>query len=624
MTLFSDSVSRKRTTSVLIAVFLAWCRRHTFQPHRLALLTKAFLYPNSLSENPMTQALVASPFSFGHRMMAHLFATASHWTHASSESLMFATMVLTWVAQALLMFRLAQDVTQSEDGAFLATLFFGVDMPFLMSDAPYALDYLERSLGMIPFLWAIHGLVRGRRWQALIGLLGATFFHVNPAFYLWPVLLLEEGLDAWTRPEARRGALQRVALLMGIAGALFVLVGHRTPSLPDPEFMGLSVFLHSPVVGGIGNTPPDYLFMAQGALLVLFFGWKMQQLPAAPLLLRAIWVGILMMLLGTYVSLHYVVGSKVWGFLARLNLWVARYWFDFAGQLLAAAWIARLLKSDRLWMAILWGLLLSSYHDFVSRFLVIALVICLSLRRSNWGIALTLATGLLSVLYHAAPEAALQLGRHVGLRGGIFTLPVFELWVGVALLVTALWGLFGQTWAGEQRHTAWSLSLVAGLALMVGVSRLRFDSKQSNLVYPDETRMALWIRQQTPPQTVILASPLYASGRGFYMPFMITAERSVYAQDGMVEGPFLAGNDARVMGDRMRDLGMVFSRIRKRSDYNVELRRADESMSESAIRALAKRKGLTYFLTNTARPWSEPPIHTEGSVALYHLTSSPS
>ncbi|MBI3548971.1 MAG: hypothetical protein HY078_08030 [Elusimicrobia bacterium] len=596
------------------AVALAWLRMPVSTNQYVGLLAHSYLEPTSLSQDLIVRAAQEVPYTFAPRALAAALAGLASLGLAVDTAIPAIHLVL-WVLQAALMYRLARAATESDAAAALATLFFGLDMPLTFADAPYALQFLERSLGMVPLLWGLKNLVEGRRWQALAGVGASTYLHANPAIYLWPVIALEDLLEARRRPETRVGFALRGLLAATIAAPLLYGVARSPLPHVDPEFARLNLLVHAPWIGGRALSAADYVFAVEGALLVAVAAARSRRIPASGLLLRMIAACGSMLIAGTLAYDHYAPGT-VWAVIVRMQLWLGLYVFEVAGQILLAAWLAlEAEEGSPAWPAMLFILSLSIYHDFVFRLTGIALAACMFLRRRAAGYAVLAAAAALAAAHCAAPAAVEGVIRSMGFKGGLFRLPAFH-----PAFAAALVGCGAAGWAasrGASRPSRAALTSAAA-ALFLAINGWRSLHARTP-ADEDAARMAAWIRQHAPPSAVVLASPLGLVGSNQL--FMDASRRSLFAYSNYGEGLIMYGSSGEPMGARLRAIGVDMGRVLKSADYDAELERADRGLTVESAAALAKN-GVDYLLIRGDRPWPEAPVHREGGLALYGLPSA--
>jgi len=617
-----------RFLAIGLAVFLAWLRIPLDLNHHVLFLTKALLHPASLSHDLLVQASLQAPYTFAPKALAYALAWLAAWG-VRPEWAVCGLQALLWAAQAAFMFRLALVLSGSTEAAFLAVLLFGADMPLFLADAPYSIQWLERSLGMVPLLWGVGALAEGRRWAAWSGVGLATYLHANPAIYLWPWLFVEEIWSAWQDPRLRRGAALRMAAAAGLALPLVTLVG-GTPFPPDdPEFVRMTIALHAPWIGGVGFSAADRVFALEGLVLFSMAAWRARELRALPLLVRAAAVCVALLVSGSVAYWAYAPGAPLLGVLVKLQPWIGLYLVELAGQLLLAAWLASEIQaSPRPWPAFLLTLALSAQHDLALRLVGIGLGTCLladSLQEQGaaarvWArraaAGLTLLAALAPFAFHAAPELFWAGVRAVGRQGGLFSRPLFHPATGVALAACAVLGAW-LPWRGGRSHAP-TLALAALIVLGAAASRWRPAQNPGD---QDLFRMGDWIREHAQPDAVLMASPLKLFGTKCF-DFMARSERSVFACMHYLHGGMMYGEAGQPMAERLRALGLDLSRIRNEEGLEAELSRADRELDPGRVKRLVAAHGAGYLLSPTERVWPWERVHQEGGLALYRLRAA--
>ncbi|MBI5244374.1 MAG: hypothetical protein HY922_11960 [Elusimicrobia bacterium] len=591
--------------AVASAVALAAVRSELSGPSLTLLIAKAHLHPESLGADPLVQAALGSPYGLGPRIVAALLAWLSAHLGASPETLASLLQLALWVCQAALMFRLAGAATGDDEAAFFATLFFGLWMPLGPTDAPYAMPRLDRSLGLVPLLWGLWNLILGRRWRALAGIASATYLHANPALHLWPLMLAEDILNAWRDPRERRGAVLRLAAAAAAALPLVMSAGGEPFAEASHEAVRISLLQFAPWIGGFGISAADFVFFIEGLVLLALAGWQVRRLPGLPILLRGAALCVLMASLGTLAYRFYSPGARFWGLIVKLQPWVSLYWLELSWQLILAAWTVSLLrKGDKLWPIFLLLLAISFRHDFILRAALIGLFIVQLAQMRRTAAGLVAAAAALPFLYWLAPRLFHQAAAWIGLRGGLFLLPAFKLSMGAALLACLGLGALLAKVSGKK-----AVLLACAAVILLGVEARNRPQKMD----PDLARMADWVRENTARGALLLFSPAPHCA-----PFVLRAERPVFACREYVGITLLYFHAAKPMIERLDAAGLSFEHIRTPREF-MEMGRLEPDTRAETVMKLAESGGVDYLLVEGERAWAGAALRREGAYSLYRL-----
>ena len=605
--------------AVLAALAVAALRVFPYQGDETILLVKSLLHPTSLAENPLVRAIMIAPYTWAPKAVAYL----SYWLCASlslSPNISLnGLMLILWGAQAAIMFLVAREAAGNEEAGFLAALFIGAGMPFVLADAAgYSIQgVFRRDLFTPVFLWGLLALLRGRRWQALVAFVIATYLHAVPGIYAWPLLFWEDAIEAWRRPESRRVFWLRLAALAAAAlPLLLATLGHgKTPA--DPEFVRMNLVLSSWYIGGANAVPADWVFLLEGTTLVVFVLWQGRRLKAAPFLWRMLGVCAALLAFGVLsyqASLARWPGAGLWRIGVMMQPWQSLCLVELVGELALAAWLAeRMREKVEAVPAILVMMASSASHDFVLRLACLGACACLAAGRLRAAVGLILGACALPFLYLADTELFRRAALACGLRGGLFSLPAFHYATSLALAAALGLGF----WLSRRPGTysgrfcaAWAVVVFLATA---GIRRVTTPGPLHKL-----EGMAEWIQQYTPPQAVIAASPLEVLGASCE-PFMSMAERSVFACERYAYGATIFGPASAALIENLKVSGMDFANVRKEGDYAVEVRRFDAAMTPERAARLFSERRVTHILLRSERPWPGQPEHREGGLALYRL-----
>lgn len=627
---------------VLTALALTFLRQDAGYSDYVQLLAKALLGAGSLSGDAIVQTTMESPYYLGPKLLAYGVAWASRTFSWTPQSQIYAVNLLLWTALACLMHRLALTVTASRAAAVLAVLFYGAGLPLADADAPYSMDKLERSLGMVPMLWALRSLVLGQRWRALAGLGAATYMHAVPAIYAWPLLLVEDFLEARRSPAARPGFLARLGAIALIALPILSRVGSHFSSPGDADYLRLGIPVN--FVAGIGEPLYNRLTSLEGMVLALLALWRGRALAAAPLFGRALALSVLMCLAGTAAYQVYSPQSPmIVKFLVVTDLWLSRYLFDLTGLLFLSAWLADAMRrAEPLWPPFLLTLLtLTTNCNIALKLLAIGLGACLIRGKKRFGTTLTLLASAAPFAYKAGqgffPAFDCFLREE---PSGLFALVFLNPATSRPFLVSAAMGaalaaaLLAGFWL-SRRSTAGrlssrlSLGLAVAIILLGGVSQAfrtrRSAPRTTGKAALDQAGMADWVRLNTPAEAVIIPSPLDVlldSGNKACAVFMERGERSFFACEHYVTHAVQYGGSSALMASRLRALGLDVEGLSRGLNFRREARRADEAMTPGKVEKLLSGRGTpAYLLTRAGRRWPGEPVHISGSLALYELES---
>lgn len=611
---------------MLAALTLTAMRRDPYMSHPVPLIVASLLHPASLSQNPLVRAMMSSAYELAPKALAYLVTWASSAFSVSPGIPILSLKLLLWAGQAVLMFRLGREVAGNEEAGFLAALFTGAEMPFVLADAPSNIQDLRRVLCMPAFLWGVLALLRGRRWQALAAFSISTYLHATPGIYAWPWMFLEDAIAAWRRPACRRGFWLRLAAAAAAALPLLVAVGGKNLIPSDADFVRMGIALHGILIAGLREVWADRVFLLEGAALVVLALWQGRRLAAAPILWRSLGVCLFFLAFGSASYHAYMArwpATWLWLMGARMQPWVSLYFFELTGQLALAAWLVERMREDAEAVpAILLMMALSVYHDFVLRLFCLGACVCLATGRRRAAVGLILSACALPFLYGAVPELFRRAAVSCGLRGGLFSLPAFNPATGLALAVALGLGF----WLSRRSFSGRLHAACAAVVFLVvggGLARANLQTTAQEVEY---RRMAAWIRENTPPQAVILVSPLdlldLTSGSYGGMDFMAAAERSVFACTYYGLTSIRNGTASAPMAENLKTLGMMFRDVREWADYESQMRRIDAALTPEQAARLASGHQITHILLRAGRPWPGPELHRAGSLALYRLAGS--
>ncbi|MBI3550308.1 MAG: hypothetical protein HY078_14810 [Elusimicrobia bacterium] len=585
------------------AVALA-ARRVPLDYASYALLhAKAALNPESMGADLLVRAAGAVPYALGSRVAAWGMVSLHSLTGASPETAAGAFQLLLWTLQGLLMFRLVRAVSGSANAAFLGTLCFGLDMPLLFADTPYCMPEFDRSLGLVPLLWAVCRLVEGEPWPALLGLSAATYVHANPAIQLWPLFFLEDVWRFAKNPEHRAGVVLRLAVGLVIALPLCMAAGEEPFLDAARDYARTTLIVSAAALAGLGNSA-QVIFTAVAGSATIALLLRFRPLPSTGLWLRGIAAACVMMAMGRVAYLAYD-GSPLWGFILKLQPWVSMHVVEWAGDILLAAWLGSLLEAeDPFWLG---ALCLFAYPrgPFV-RFA--ALAVCWSLLTGRRRVAAAVFTAaVVAPILHwtcaSTLQAALGLLRLELLFGYITAEPPY-LSAGIVACLTAAYACLRMP---KDRYRP--ACLVAAAAAVLCASWLQ-DVPSTDHPF---RRMESWAKANTPPGSKFVFSPL---GLGDCMGFIIAAERPASACLEYLDGILLFGRHAAPMGERMRDLGFDFAAVKEPEDVRAAVDRLNASLDLRAASRLGYRPD--YLLTSRAET-AAAPVHREGPYLLYRV-----
>lgn len=604
--------------AVSAALAVAVVRVFPYRGDETILLVKSLLHPTSLTGNPLVRAFMSVPYTWASKAVAYL----SYWLCASlslsPSMLLNGLMLILWVAQAIVMFRLAREASGNDEAGFLAVLFVGAEMPFVLADsAGYNIQgVFRRDLFTPVFLWGFLALLRGRRWQALTAFVIATYVHAVPGIYAWPLLFCEDAIAAWHRPESRRGFWLRLAALAA-AGLPLLLstLGHgKTP--PDPEFARINLVLSSWYIGGANAVAADWVFLLEGIALIVLALAQNRRLAAASPLWRILGISAALMAFGALsyrASLARWPGAGLWKIGVMMQTWQSLGLVELVGELALAAWLVERMRGEvEVVPAILVMMASSASHDFVLRLACLGACACLVAGRLRAAVGLVLGACVLPFLYRADPELFRKAALSCGLRGGLFSLPAFQLTTGLALAAALAFGF----WL-RRRPSGFPGRICAACAAVVFLVAAGVHREKT----PPQLRgMAVWIQQHTPADAVIAVSPLDLIE--LELPcevFMAVAERSVFACGRYAYGATIFGPASAALIENLKVSGMDFANIRKEGDYAAEVRRFDAALTPERAAELFSVRRVTHILLRAQRPWPGRPEHSEGGVSLYKL-----
>jgi hypothetical protein len=530
-----------------------------------------------------------------------------------------------WTVQAGLMFSLAETVTKSRPAAALATLFYGWEMPLVLGDGPYNAAFFERSLCMAPYLWGLKALFQGRRWEAVLGNSLSTYLHATPAIYIWPLIAWEDWAQAWRDPRLRKAALVRWACAAAILGPLFFAISSDKMTAMDPEFLRMGVRFQGSVVAGVDHIFPDKLFMAGGFLLIGLAAWRLRELPAMPVLLRLIGTCLAFMALGRIAYAQFLSGGPLfWLTVVRMQPWVSLCVLELLGGILLAGWIAAELERDaRFAPAFLFMLALPPFmgHDFLLRAAAVLAAAFLLARKGKAVGALALAAAAVSLAHWAWPDLFPGLAARIGLRGGMFRLPIFRAQMGLGLLACLLMGLAADRFRKKGRYPALAPSC-AGLVLLLAAagsfSMARTDGmrREDSSDKGDLDRMRVWIRENTAPEASVVWSPI-TFGQSTEI-FMQVAERSPFVGLGNMLTMRFSSLSAP-LAERLAALRFEPANAPDPESLMREVENTDRRFSPELAGRLRERYGVSHVLLEAGRPWPGKPLHQEGKFVLYSI-----
>ena len=127
--------------------------------------------------------------------------------------------------------------------------------------------------------------------------------------------------------------------------------------------------------------------------------------------------------------------------------------------------------------------------------------------------------------------------------------------------------------------------------------------------------MNLTNRDHTRPDAVILMSPLDA---GETM-FVSRSERPLFASAEYVYGPMRYGRASGMLGARLLELGLDFSRVPRKGDIDPEILRVHRGLNPRMAARFRHPYDVRYVLLRTDRAWSGTPVGREGDFVLYEV-----
>lgn len=575
------------------------------------LLAKSLLHP-ALNLDPWVRAGWEGPYTIGPRLVAYPLFWMSHGTGWPVERIASWLQLMLWVAQAAIYFRMAQAATGRRDAAFLATLFFGLNLPFTFGDGAYTMPEFDRSLGLVPLLAGIAALLEGRLWFAWVGVVVATYFHPNPAIYLWPLLALVELKKSLEDPSSRPGVLLRVATA-SVAALPMIVAATGKPSVSwFQDYMHIDILDSAYWIGGFGTHVTHYVFLVQGVALAVMAAQKARAMPRWTLLALGASVSAVVSGLGTIAYVYHPGDSGPWGILIRYEPWVGQYLLELAAQLWMAFWVSERIRSaDLFWPVFLLALAFAETEDVVIHMVAIGLAAAWYRRSAPAAIAVVLFAGGLPLLFRFFPHVFHSLGHHAGLRGGLFELPAFDPITGVAIGVCAALG-WGLGRASRSLRQDIRIPLAAALMIVMWAGW----QQGNGLTQAPIQRLPEWVRDHTRPEAVILMSPLDATDP---MAFVSVSERPLFAHAGYVAGPMRYGRAAGMLGERLLELGFDFSRVRRKGDIDPEILRVHRELTPKMAARFRHLYGVGYVLLRTDRAWPGTPVGREGEFALYEV-----
>lgn len=577
------------------------------------MIAEAELHPALLGD-PLVHATLTSPYTRAACALGRGLAGLQKHAGISVDVSAPALLLALWVACAGALFHLALNATGSAPAAAIATLWFGLQAPLTPGAVPYGLTALDRSLGLLPLLFAIDACLSGRRNRALVFLVAATYLHGNPAIHLWPWILVEDGWEALRHPAARRGAVVRL-LSAAAAGLPLLAAAGRSPlSETDAAHAQASLASFGPYISGRGLVPADFLFGAMGLALIGLAlrradGWK-----ARPALLRGLGLALGALAAGTLAG---ALGPKMplWGVVVKYQPWVALYVIDIIGLLVLSRDLALALQERRpLAPAYAWTLALAAPRDLAARALAVALSVGLeggSSERAAGATALAAVAG--AAVTAAFPAAARAAISRLGLHGGFLSLPSFQ-WAGAAGLAAALAaGRILRT--SRARNYPW-----AGLA--VGATLFAASVALWPGVHEDVglRRLEFWSREHLAPNAVVYHAPILNPDCTLWM---ARSRRRMTPCAEDIDGPMLYFSAAPEMGARLRAGGYDPNAATDFRSHMAEMARTLGRATPERAARLAAESGVTNVLLPSDKPWPGTPLATAGGWSLYAVGKNP-
>ncbi|NNN06662.1 MAG: hypothetical protein HKL90_12235 [Elusimicrobia bacterium] len=577
------------------------------------LIAEAELHP-ALAGDALVRATLASPYTHAAcalgRGLAGLQRRAGISVDVSAPALLLAL----WVACAGALFSLALNATGSPAAAAVATLWFGLQAPLTPGAVPYGLTALDRSLGLLPLLFAIDACLSGRRNRALGFLIVATYLHGNPAIHLWPWILVEDGWAALKRPAARRGAVLRL-LAAAAAGLPLLAAAGRSPlSETDAAHAQASLASFGPYISGRGLAPTDLLFGAMGLTLIGLAlrradGWK-----ARPALLRGLGLALGVLAVGTMAG---AVGPRMplWGVIVKYQPWVALYVVDLIGLLVLSRDLALALQERRpLAPAYAWTLALAAPRDLAARALGLAFSTGLEGGPVERAVrAAALAAVAVAAAAATFPAAARAAASSIGLRGGFLSLPSFQ-WAGAAGLAAAL-ALGHALRTSRARNAPWAGLAVGATLFAASVALWPGAHEDAGL-----RRLEAWARAHLPPDAVVYHAPIQSPDCTIWM---ARSRRRMTPCVEDIDGPMLYFSAAPEMGARLRAGGYDPDAATDFRSHMAEMGRTLERATPERAARLAAESGVTDVLIPSGKAWPGTPLATAGRWSLYAVGKNP-
>ncbi len=577
------------------------------------LIAEADLHP-ALAGDALVRATLASPYTRAACALGHGLAGLERGFAIPVDFSAPALLLALWLACAGALFRLALNATDSPAAAAIATLWFGLQAPLTPGAVPYGLTALDRSLGLLPLLFAIDACLSGKRNRALVFLVAATYLHGNPAIHLWPWILVEDGWAAWRDPSTRRGAALRL-LAAAAAGLPLLAAAGRSPlSETDAAHAQAALASFGPYISGRGLTPSDLIFGALGLALIALALRRASNWEARPALLRGL--GLALTVLGLGVAAG-AIGPRMplWGVVVKYQPWVALYVVDFIGLLVLSRDLAQSLEERRpLAPAYAWTLALAAPRDLAARALSVALSAALD---GGTGAPTALAAALTAVaagVFAAAfPAATRAAASAAGLRGGFLSLPSFH-WTGAAGLAAAL-ALGSALKRFRARHTSWTGPALAAALFATSVAFWPVAHEDPGLRV-----LELWSREHLPADAVVYHAPIQSPDCTLWM---ARSRRRMTPCVEDIDGPMLYFSAAPEMGARLRVGGYDPGAATDFRSHMAEMGRTlDRATPERASR-LAAESGVTDVLLPADKPWPGTPLATAGRWSLYAVEKNP-
>lgn len=598
-----QAVFRYGAWAALAAVALAPLHVVYSESGPTLLFLKSILHSASMAGDPIIEAVRGASYTFVPRLIAAAVAWMGGTLGVAPETLLESLHLSVWIVAALLQFRWVYRATGDRDVAGLATLLFGLAVPFGPTDAPYSLTGFERTLGLIPLFLSLGALVRGERWKAWAGAGAAIYVHANPALWLWPILLMEDGLDALRHPKARRQMALRAAATLVLAIPLILMEGGRPIS---PDYVRVSILDFRYIMDGIGLSLADWIFMFEGLALIGLAALCTRDLPNGGIWIRAIVLSIVAIIVGS--AAYQILEGPFAQFLFRLQPWVSYYLVEISGQVLVSLWLVQAVrKGEPVWPAVLWALVCSYRHDFILRLGAVLWMICAvrGWRKAGW--VVTAGACLLPIVYWNAPEVFLGMLHSLGFRGGMLELPAFTLMSAFVLAVGSAAGVWLHKIKKPPRPALFILVLFIFAAGIWGRPLPPENQALSSLLE--------WARVHTEKDAVLILRSMHTTD---CQSAMLKAERSVahcriYLRGGMNFGPA-----STTMHAWLKAMGFRFEGIEHPPQLDAESKRFESEFNPAAAAAYAGGRPA-YLLDVVPGVYNGALVHQEGSYRLYRI-----